>query len=84
MSEEKLLSALNLSKINFSKARIFSISKEFNETRYKFSKSKTKEIRRNLLQLEENFFKPKKYYDYNDIEYKGIRNVQDLFDLSID
>ena len=29
-------------------------------------------------------FKPKKYYDYDDTEYKGIRDVKDLFDLSID
>ena len=39
------------------------------------------EIERNL---EENLFKPKKCYDYDDTEYKGIRDVKDLFDLSID
>ena len=47
MSEDRLLSALILSKsvkkskkpkINFSKARIEKIRKEFNESRYKFSK----------------------------------------------
>ena len=43
-----------------------------------------KEIRTNLLELEENLFKPKKYYDYDDIEYRGIRNIKDLLDLSID
>ena len=43
-----------------------------------------KEIRRSLLELEENLFKPKKYYDYDDIEYKGIKNIKNLFDLSID
>ena len=26
----------------------------------------------------------KKYYDYDDIEYKGIRDVRNLFNLSID
>ena len=25
-----------------------------------------------------------KYYDYDDIDYKGIRDVRDLFDLSTD
>ena len=91
--------------MNFSKARIEKIRKEFNESRHKFSKSKINEIRRNLykieneknlftskieeiksnlLELEENLFKPKKYYDYDDAEYKGIRDVKDLFDLSID
>ena len=28
--------------------------------------------------------KTKKYYDYDDNEYKGIRHLKDLFDLSID
>ena len=45
---------------------------------------KIKEIARNLLELEENLFKPKTYYDYDDTECKGIRDVKDLFDLSID
>ena len=114
MSEDDILSALNSSKpakkgkkpkANFSKARIAKIRKEFNESRYKFSelkikeirrnlykieneknlsKSKIKEIERNLAELEENLSKTKKYYDYDDIEYRGIRNVRYLFDLSID
>ena len=41
-------------------------------------------IERNLTELEENLSKTKKYYDYDDIEFRGIRNVKDLFDLSID
>ena len=47
-------------------------------------KMKRNEIERNLLELEENIFKPKKYYDYDDTEYKGIKNVKDLFDLPVD
>ena len=39
-------------KINFSKVRIEKIRKEFNESRHKFSKSKTNEIRRNLYEIE--------------------------------
>ena len=34
--------------------------------------------------LEENLLKSKKYYEYDDSEYRGKRNVRDLFDLSID
>ena len=30
------------------------------------------------------FLSQKKYYDYDDTEYKRIRDVKDLFDLSID
>ena len=105
MSEDELLTALNLSETNFSKARIEKIRKEFNESRHRFSKSrineikrnlyeieneknlfasKTKDIRRNLFELKKYLSKIKKYYDYDDVEYRGIRNVKDLFDLSID
>ena len=105
MSEDELLSALNLPGTISSKARIKKIRKEFNESRNKLSKSEINEIRRNLyeienkknlfaskinkirrnlLELEENLSKPEKYYDYDDIEYRGIKNVKDLFDLSID
>ena len=34
--------------------------------------------------VKKNLFKTdKKYYDYDDIEYKGIRDVRNLFDLLI-
>ena len=58
MAEDELLSFLNLSKINFSKARIEKIRKEFNESKHKFSKSKINEIRKNLYEIgnEENLF----------------------------
>ena len=117
MFEDRLLSALKESeslkerddtkpKSYFSKARVEKIRKEFNESRYKISKSRTNEIRknlyeierneknlfaskikeieRNLTELEENLSKTKKYYDYDETEYKGIKNVEDLFDLLID
>ena len=43
-----------------------------------------KEIDKNLIKLENNFSKLKTYYDHNDIEYKGIIDLRNLFDLSID
>ena len=45
---------------------------------------KIKEIERNYTELEENLSKTRKYNDYDDTEYNGIRDVKDLFDLSID
>ena len=54
------------------------------ENEKKLFAPKINEIERNPLELEENLFKPKKYYDCDDTEYKGIRDVKDLFDLSID
>ena len=90
-------------KTSFSKAKTEKIRKEFNESIYKFSKLKIKEIRENLYKIEkeknlseskikeieknltevvENLSKTKKYYEYDDSEYGGIRNVRELFDLS--
>ena len=37
-----------------------------------------KEIEKYILGLEKNLFKPKKYYDYDDYEYKGIRSIRNL------
>ena len=61
MSRDELLSIIFPSKkakkgkkpkTIFSKARIEEIREEFNESRYKFSKLKTKEIRENLYKIE--------------------------------
>ena len=45
------------------------------------SKSEIKEIEKIFIELEESLFKLNKYYDY-DIEYKGIRDVENLFNQS--
>ena len=42
------------------------------------------EFKKNLAELERNLSKTKKYYHYDDVEYRGIKDVKDLFDLSID
>ena len=52
------------------------------EIRKNFSESKTKEIEKNLFELEESFSRLKKYHDYDDAEYKGIRDVGNLFKQS--
>ena len=74
-----------------SKLKIKEIRKNLYEIENKKnpSESKIKEIMNerneiNLTELEENFCEAKKYYDYDDIEYRGIKNVRDLFHLSID
>ena len=84
---------------NFDDARIEKIKKDFNKLRDRLSKpkinrlekdlyrtenKKIKDIEKNLLKLEKNLSKLKKYYDYDDIECKEIRDVKNLFDLSID
>ena len=82
---EKIRKEFNESRHKFSKSKINEITRnlyEIDNEKNLFA-PKIKEIEKNLLELAENLFKPKKYYDY-DTEYKGIRDVKDLFDLPID
>ena len=44
-----------------------------------FSKSKIKEIEESFLEFEKILSKIKKYHDYDDNEYRGIRDVRSLF-----
>ena len=75
----------NKSRHRFSKLKIKDIRKNLYEIENEknLSESRIKEIKRNHAELEENLSKTKNYYDYDDIEYRGIRDVRDLFDLSI-
>ena len=83
---QEIREEFNESRYKFSKLKI----KELRENLYKIEKgknlseSKIKEIEKNLTELEENILKSKKYYEYDDGEYRRIRNVKDLFDLPID
>ena len=43
-----------------------------------------KEIKISLGELEKDLSNPKNYYDYDDAEYKGIKDAKDLFDLATD
>ena len=61
-------------KIKKNRRNFYEIENEKN-----LSKSKIKEIEKNLIELEESIFKLNKYYDYDDEEYKGIRNIENLF-----
>ena len=83
---EKIRKEFNESRYKFSKLKIKGIRKNLHEIENEKNPSepKIKEIERNLTEIEENISKTKKYYDYDDSEYRGIRNVRDVFDLSID
>ena len=88
MSEDELLSALKASELL--KERTEKIREKLTELRHKFSKSKINKIRKNLYEREneknlfapnvtkKNIFKSKKYYDYDDAEYKGIKSLRNL------
>ena len=83
---EKIRIEFNEPRRKFSKSKINEIRRNLYEIENEKSLfgSKIKGIEKNLTELEKNISKTKKYYDYDDIEYRGIRNVKDLFDLSID
>ena len=76
----------NKSRYKFSKSKIKEIRKNLYNIKNpkNLSESKIKEIEKNLFELEESLSKLKKYYDYDDAEYKGIRDVGNLFNQSTD
>ena len=81
---EEIRKKFNELTYKFSKLNISKIRRNFHEivNEKNLSAPKIKEIEQNLLELEKNLSKPKKYCD--NIKYKGIRSVRNLFDLSID
>ena len=83
---KKIREDFNKWRYEFSKSKIKKIRKHFYEIENKknFSKSKIKEIEENLLELVESLSKLKKYYDYDDTKYIGIRDVKNLFNQSTD
>ena len=79
MSKDRLSSVPNESESvesekNFENAKIKEISKEFNKLRDRFYKPKIKEIEKNLHESEKSLSKLTRYYDYDDIKYKEIRD----------
>ena len=84
-SEEDLTKILSepKPKTNLSKRKIKKVKKDFSELRYGLKNLFTPEIKeteQSLLELEKSLSQLKKYYDYNDTEYQGIRDIGDLFD----
>ena len=81
---EKIRKEFNKLRYKFSKLKIKEIRINLYEIENEknLSESKIKEIEKNFTELEKNLSKTKKYYDYDDIEYRGIKDVRDLFDFS--
>ena len=81
------------------KKRIDDIREEFKNPKYNMSKNESKDIKRNiekqrkislkktskyLDELDERITRLDKYHDYDDFEYKGIKDIENLFKISID
>ena len=67
---KKIREGLKKSQHKFSKPEIKEIRKNFYEIENKKSLSAPKENKKYLLKLEEKLSRLKKYYDYDDAEYK--------------
>ena len=59
------------------------MKKNLYEIENKRSHSASKNTKKYLLKLEEKISRLKKYNHHDDAEYKGIKDIEDLFDLSI-
>ena len=84
------------------KKRIGDIREELKNLKYNISKSESKDIKRNLYniekqrkislkktskyldELDKRVLRLDKYHDYDDFEYKGIKDIENLFKISID
>ena len=89
MSNDELSRALRVSE-NENYVKIEKIREEIKKLQHKFSRQELKEIKKNLYEienkkgpLESKKTKLNKYYDYDDVKYRGIKGIKDLFDLSI-
>ena len=67
----------------FSRQELKEIKKNLYEIENKKDRSTSKKTRKYLNKLEEKIYELNKYYDYDDIKYRGIRDLRDLFDSSI-
>ena len=80
------------------KKRIDDIREELKNPKYNIVKSESKDIKRNLHNIEkqrkktskysdkldERILRLDKYHDYDDFEYKGIKDIENLLKISID
>ena len=66
-----------------SRKELKEIKKNIYEIENKKGHLKSKKTKKYLDKLEERIYKLNKYYDYDDVKYRGIRDIKDLFDLLI-
>ena len=70
----RLIYRFSKSKINEFRRSLYNIKNQKN-----LSTAEIKETEKNLLELGKSLSSLKKYYDYNDTKYKGIRDLGNLF-----
>ena len=67
----------------FSRQELKEILKNLYEIENKKGRLESKKTKKYLNKLEERIYKLNIYYDYNDAKYRRIKDIKDLFDLSI-
>ena len=67
----------------FSRQEIKEIKKNLYEIENKKGCLESKKAKKYLSKLEERIYKLNRYYDYDDVKYRGLKDIKDLFDLSI-
>ena len=66
-----------------SRQELKEIKKNLYERENKKGRLESKKTKKYLNKLEERIYKLNKYYDYDDVKYRGISDIKDLFDWSI-
>ena len=65
-----------------SRQELKEIKKNIYEIENKKRVAASKKAKKYLNKLEEKIYELNTYYDYGDLEYRGIKDISDLFDLS--
>ena len=82
---EKIKEDFNKLRDRFLKPKIKETRKNLYEIKNKnLSESESKEIEKNIFELEESLSTLKKYHDHDDAKYIGIRDVGNLYNQSTD
>ena len=80
---EKIREEIKKLQHKFFRQELKKIKKNLYEIENKKGLSASKETKKYLNKLEEKIYKLIEYYDYDENEYRGIRDLRDLFDSSI-
>ena len=80
---EKIIEQIKKLRHKFSKKRLKEIKKSLHKRENKKRIPISKKTKKYLYKLEERIYKLNKYCDYGDGEYREIKEIDNLFDLSI-
>ena len=80
---EKIREEIKKPSHKFSRQELKEIRKNLYEIENERGRLESKKTKKYLSKYEERIYKLNRYYDYDDVKYRGIRDIKDLFDLSV-